>query len=122
MSNTCFSRNTVQGDIPAQQIRRGGAFAGSRGDAPARPVQSPPNGSRHRVSLQSASPDSAASLGKMIGLVPRLAANKGCRPGSGNGFRLAANSVADGGQEVPHLHFHIIGGPRPRQRRVAATA
>lgn len=27
-----------------------------------------------------------------------------------SGYRLIANVNRDGGQEVPHLHFHIIGG------------
>jgi histidine triad (HIT) family protein len=26
---------------------------------------------------------------------------------------VVTNTGADGGQEVPHLHFHVIGGPRP---------
>jgi len=28
----------------------------------------------------------------------------------GNGFRCIANSGKDGFQEVPHFHFHIMGG------------
>lgn len=29
-----------------------------------------------------------------------------------NGYRLITNIGADGGQEVPHLHFHILGGAK----------
>ena len=28
------------------------------------------------------------------------------------GFRIVVNCKEDGGQEVPHLHFHIIGGKK----------
>ncbi len=31
-----------------------------------------------------------------------------------NGYRLITNIGYDGGQEVPHLHFHILGGTRLR--------
>ncbi|MFA5929103.1 MAG: histidine triad nucleotide-binding protein [Candidatus Margulisiibacteriota bacterium] len=27
-----------------------------------------------------------------------------------NGFRLVNNCLGDGGQAVPHLHFHLLGG------------
>ena len=27
-----------------------------------------------------------------------------------DGYRLVANCGTDGGQEVPHLHFHLLGG------------
>jgi len=30
----------------------------------------------------------------------------------GNGYRTLVNIGRDGGQEVPHLHFHIFGGER----------
>ena len=30
----------------------------------------------------------------------------------GNGYRTLANINEDGGQEVPHLHFHILGGEK----------
>tara|TARA_B100000963_G_C22133170_1_gene454194 strand:- start:44 stop:421 length:378 start_codon:yes stop_codon:yes gene_type:complete len=28
----------------------------------------------------------------------------------GNGFRLIANTGSDGNQEVPHFHYHVMGG------------
>ena len=30
-----------------------------------------------------------------------------------NGFRTVLNCGQDGGQEVYHLHMHVMGGPRP---------
>jgi histidine triad (HIT) family protein len=30
-----------------------------------------------------------------------------------NGFRTVLNCGPDGGQEVYHLHMHVMGGPRP---------
>jgi histidine triad (HIT) family protein len=48
----------------------------------------------------------------MLGLAPRLAKDQGCE----NGFRVVINNGPDGGQEVNHLHIHILGGPRPWKR------
>ena len=32
------------------------------------------------------------------------------------GYRLVINSGAEAGQEVPHLHLHLLGGRAPRLR------
>ena len=64
---------------------------------------------KHIESLAAAKPEDAALLGKMINLVPQLAKQEGCV----NGFRTVINTGRDGGQEVPHLHIHVLGGPRP---------
>ena len=31
---------------------------------------------------------------------------------TGKGYRALANIGSDGGQEVPHLHFHLFGGEK----------
>ncbi|SIO43036.1 histidine triad (HIT) family protein [Rhodovulum sp. ES.010] len=56
----------------------------------------------------SASEAQIADFTQAIGQVCRL---KGVQPGEGgNGFRLISNAGADGVQEVPHMHVHILGG------------
>lgn len=52
-------------------------------------------------------------LGHMMVLAPKLALQEGCRPYPQGGFRIVTNTGAEGGQEVHHLHIHVIGGPRP---------
>lgn len=51
----------------------------------------------------------AALLGRMLVLAPKLMRELGVT----NGFRTVINTGKDGGQEVLHLHVHVIGGPRP---------
>jgi histidine triad (HIT) family protein len=67
---------------------------------------------RHLDSLVDARPEDEALLGKLVALAPRLAQEQGCD----NGFRVVINNGPDGGQEVYHLHMHILGGPRPWKR------
>lgn len=47
-----------------------------------------------------------ALLGKMLCQLTKLAE----RERLSQGFRLIINSGSDGGQTVPHLHIHLIGG------------
>lgn len=67
----------------------------------------------HIPSMAQLGADHAALLGRMMALVPVLAAQEGCNPYPEGGFRLLANAGDEGGQEVHHLHFHVMGGPRP---------
>lgn len=41
---------------------------------------------------------------------------QGCNPYPQGGFRIVCNTGAEGGQEVHHLHVHVMGGPRPWAR------
>tara|TARA_B100001109_G_scaffold102645_1_gene83703 strand:+ start:324 stop:689 length:366 start_codon:yes stop_codon:yes gene_type:complete len=56
-----------------------------------------------------ASPDQMVGLLKGINVVAK---KLGISTEVGKGYRALANISEDGGQEVPHLHFHIFGGER----------
>jgi len=49
----------------------------------------------------------------MLSLAPKLALEQGAKPYPDGGFRIVTNTGKEGGQEVHHLHFHVMGGPRP---------
>ena len=44
--------------------------------------------------------------------VSKLAKKLGISIDNGKGYRALANIGEDGGQEVPHLHFHLFGGEK----------
>lgn len=67
----------------------------------------------HIPSMAQVGPEHAELLGRMMTLAPQLAVQEGCNPYPEGGFRMLCNTGAQGGQEVHHLHIHVMGGPRP---------
>ena len=67
----------------------------------------------HIPSLAQVTPAHGDLMGQMMALIPRLASQEGCNPYPDGGYRVVTNTGTEGGQEVRHLHFHIMGGPRP---------
>jgi histidine triad (HIT) family protein len=67
----------------------------------------------HVPSMAQVGPEHAGLMGRMMALAPRLALQEGCRPYPGGRFPHVTNTGAEGGQEVHHLHIHVMGGPRP---------
>ena len=56
-----------------------------------------------------------ATKDEMIGLLKGLnlvAKKLGISSDLGNGYRVLTNISEHGGQEVPHLHFHLFGGEK----------
>lgn len=62
---------------------------------------------RHIQSLAHAEEGDAAIIGKMMLIAKKIAEEKGLAE---KGYRVTINIGADGGQTVPHLHIHLIGG------------
>ena len=58
---------------------------------------------------QYASPEEMVGLLKGINIVAR---KLNISVDTGKGYRALANISEDGGQEVPHLHFHLFGGEK----------
>ena len=58
--------------------------------------------------LQNASKEEIISLMQAVVEVCKI--TKVSLKVGGNGFRLLANTGPDGSQEVPHFHYHVMGG------------
>jgi histidine triad (HIT) family protein len=61
-------------------------------------------------------PEDEAALGRMITVAAKLAKAEGI---SADGYRLIINCKEHGGQEVYHIHMHLIGG-RPLGQMVGS--
>ena len=59
----------------------------------------------HIESLASCEAQHQALLGKMLLLAPNLAKEQGVA-----GFRTIINTGREGGQEIFHIHLHVLGG------------
>ena len=57
-------------------------------------------------SLETATPEQEALMGHLMMVIQKVAAQAGLT----QGYRVVTNIGQDGGQTVPHLHFHILGG------------
>ncbi|MBM3538059.1 MAG: histidine triad nucleotide-binding protein [Alphaproteobacteria bacterium] len=106
-SNNIFAR-LLRGEIPAKKLYEDEhtlAFHDIRPQAPVH-VLVIPKGAYESLDDFSAKASAAeqAALMKAIGQVARLTGV------DKTGYRVLSNIGRDGHQEVPHLHFHVIGG------------
>ena len=122
MNDNCLFCKIAQGDIPSKKVYEDDDFLAFHDIHPAAPLHLLLIPKHHVRSMQDVTEQDAPWLGKMMTLAPRLAREHGSRPGPEGGFRLVLNSGNDGGQEIDHLHLHIIGGPRPWDKRAAPAA
>jgi histidine triad (HIT) family protein len=108
----CIFCKIVAGKIPSSKVYEDDELLAFRDIAPWAPVHFLIVPKAHFTSLYDVAPEHQDLLGKMLWLAPKLAREQGAV----NGFRSIINSGEDGAQEVPHLHLHVIGGPRPWAR------
>jgi histidine triad (HIT) family protein len=112
----CIFCKIVQGAIPSRKVYEDDEIFVFNDINPWAPVHFLMVPKDHIPSLAHVGPEHAALLGRMLALAPKLAAENGARPYPEGGHRVQINTGDDGGQEVHHLHLHVIGGPRPWRR------
>lgn len=106
MSQTLFER-IIARQIPARFAYEDEFVAAFHDIKPAAPVHVLIVPKRPIPGLAGASLDDAAVLGHLLAKVPEIARLLGVE---GTGYRLVINSGRDAGEEVPHLHAHLLGG------------
>lgn len=109
----CLFCKIAAGQIPSRKVYEDEELFAFHDIHPHAPVHFMLIPKRHIASMAQVTPDDAGLLGRMMTLAPRLALEQGCSPYPKGGFRLMVNTGDEGGQEIHHLHMHVLGGPRP---------
>jgi histidine triad (HIT) family protein len=102
----------LRGEIPSDRVHEDAEFIAFRDISPQAPV--------HIIVIPRGEPatapselmdDDAGMVGRLVLTAVRIASGQGL---DAAGYRLVMNCGSNGGQTVPHLHLHILGG-RPLQ-------
>ena len=109
----CLFCKIVAGKIPSKLVYQDDEFYAFHDIHPWAPVHFLIIPKQHIPSLAQLTDAHAALMGRMMVMVPKLASQEGCNPYPEGGFRTLCNTGTEGGQEVHHLHLHVMGGPRP---------
>ena len=109
----CLFCKIVAGQIPSKKVYEDDELLAFHDIHPWAPVHFLMIPKAHIPSMAQVGPEHEALLGRIMVLAPRLALEQGCNPYPAGGFRIVVNTGAEGGQEVQHLHIHVMGGPRP---------
>lgn len=109
MSDCLFCR-IARGELPSRKVYEDEDVLAFHDIHPAAPVHFMIIPKKHVDSLVHCHSEDQALLGKILLLAPELAAGQGLA----DGFRTVINTGRGGGQEVYHLHVHVIGGVKPR--------
>lgn len=105
MSKTIFERICAK-EIPATLVYEDEHVVAFRDINPQAPVHVLIVPRRAIPRLAEAVPGDQVLLGHLLAKAAEVARSLGLT----NGYRLVINSGPDGGESVPHLHCHLLGG------------
>ena len=104
--STIFSK-IIAREIPADIVYEDDVVLAFRDIAPQAPVHILVIPKKEIATANDVTADDERVLGRLFRAAASIAADQGIAE---NGYRLIVNCNAHGGQEVFHLHMHILGG------------
>lgn len=104
----CLFCKIVSGDIPADIVYRDDIMTVFKDISPKARVHLLAVPNHHVESLNDLTEEDAHWVAHITRMLPVIARDNGLT----EGFRTVVNTGAGGGQEVYHLHYHILGDVR----------
>jgi histidine triad (HIT) family protein len=102
----CIFCKIVAGEIPSNKVLENEEFLAFNDINPIAPVHILVIPKKHIKSFNEVDSETMAKITKFIKEVAKKAKI------FENGYRVITNIGENGGQEVPHLHFHLLGGTK----------
>ncbi len=107
---TLFTR-IIDGEIPGDFVHRDDHVVAIRDVNPAAPVHVLVIPRKPIPSIAHLEEEDRELMGHLMLVVKRIAEQEGLAE---RGYRVVVNTGDEGGQTVPHLHVHILGGTQLR--------
>lgn len=107
----CIFCKIIAGEIPGDKVYSDDRVTAFRDIHPVAPTHILIVPNRHIASVNELTEADEALAGHLLVTARKLAEQEGI---AGDGYRLILNTGKHGGQEVHHLHLHLIGGQRMR--------
>ncbi len=106
--DTIFSK-IVKGEIPSDIVYQDDLVTAFRDVNPQAPTHILIVSNKAIPTVADVTPEDEQTLGRMFIAAARVAEDEGV---AADGYRLIVNCREHGGQEVLHLHMHLLGGRR----------
>jgi histidine triad (HIT) family protein len=103
----CIFCKIVAGDIPVERVFETERVLAFPDLHPAAPVHILIIPKEHHATTMDLSEQAPGLAGEMLAASTEVARTLGVEK---SGFRLIMNTNADGGQEIFHVHMHLLGG------------
>jgi histidine triad (HIT) family protein len=107
MAEECIFCRIVAGEVPSDIVYQDQDFLAFRDISPQAPTHLLIIPKMHITSSTELTEEQQELAGRLIIIAKNLAEKEGLDK---RGYRLVMNCGPDGGQAVPHLHLHLIGG------------
>lgn len=107
--NDCLFCKIIKGEIPSNKVYEDDEFLAFYDINPAAPIHILVIPKKHIDSLAKIEKEDEALIGRIYGVINKIAEEKGFKE---EGYRVIVNCGKNGGQEVMHLHFHVLAGTK----------
>ncbi|MHC4662452.1 MAG: histidine triad nucleotide-binding protein [Planctomycetota bacterium] len=107
MDTDCIFCKIAAGEIPSEKVYEDDEIIAFRDVNPQAPVHVLFIPKEHLSGVNDINERTAETVGKIFLAAGKVAAELGVAE---NGYRIIANTNRDAGQEVFHLHMHLLGG------------
>ncbi|PWK48583.1 histidine triad nucleotide-binding protein [Pleionea mediterranea] len=104
--NDCLFCKIIDGDIPSKKVYEDDLLFAFHDISPKAPTHVLLIPKKHIDSLNQAQEDDKDLMAHALLTIPKVAKQLGLD----EGYRTILNTEKGGGQEVFHIHFHILGG------------
>ncbi len=113
--DNCLFCKIIKGEIPSEKVYEDDEILAFKDIHPVAPVHILVIPKKHIDSIAVLEKQDEPLVGRIYSVINKIAEEQGVKE---DGFRVIVNCGRDGGQEVMHLHFHLLAGAKLGQKIV----